>query len=412
MNTNHLTHQENIVSIQDYILDMETEKAPSTTYEIVLANNTDFIVARSTLKTRRELVILISKGLYYIKDAKNGSIESVSLSLLKSFLRDLKDGLRMDSVHWLPVLDKDSAERIDCVISDEVFVEMCRHNALTGIQDPGWYKGYWQQSSKLFMQLCAMYPTMADNVKYKSSLPLVFELNKKMGYNEAVYFAERFVQTGIQQFSPASQYNHYNQAARSCDGFMGLIENAAYGLQLRRFIDYVLFDLYAQGVVNIDSHFWREYRDYLEMQIQFYGKVKDKYPANFKTEHDVITLKINQMKAVQECQDFEERAREIESLAHQAGIYCIVIPTHPQELAEEGVSLSHCVMSYISRVTNGECHILFLRKANAPEHSLVTLQLSGNAIVQAQGAHRRAITDEERRFLLQWSAEKSIDIAI
>lgn len=60
----------------------------------------------------------------------------------------------------------------------------------------------------------------------------------------------------------------------------------------------------------------------------------------------------------------------------------------------------------------GDCHILFLRRRGAPDRSLVTLQLSGKQICQAQGFNRRPITDQERRFLVQWGREKDIQIAV
>ena len=84
----------------------------------------------------------------------------------------------------------------------------------------------------------------------------------------------------------------------------------------------------------------------------------------------------------------------------------------PEELAEEGINLSHCVGQYIDRVAGGDCHILFLRRRGAPDRSLVTLQLSGKQICQAQGFNRRPITDQERRFLVQWGREKDIQIAV
>ena len=58
-----------VVTIKDYIIDIDsTATKNSTTYEVVLENNTDFIIKRWTRTTERELVILVSKGLYYIKD--------------------------------------------------------------------------------------------------------------------------------------------------------------------------------------------------------------------------------------------------------------------------------------------------------------------------------------------------------
>ena len=83
-----------------------------------------------------------------------------------------------------------------------------------------------------------------------------------------------------------------------------------------------------------------------------------------------------------------------------------------QELADEGINLSHCVGDYISRVASGDCHILFLRRKHAPDQSLVTLQLSGQSICQAQGLNRRSITSDERKFLCNWARENNIQIAV
>lgn len=83
---------------------------------------------------------------------------------------------------------------------------------------------------------------------------------------------------------------------------------------------------------------------------------------------------------------------------------------HITEYAD--INLSHCVGQYIERVANGECHILFLRYRDIPEESLVTLQLSGKQICQAQGMNRRPLTTQEYRFLKQWGREKEIEIAV
>lgn len=163
---------------------------------------------------------------------------------------------------------------------------------------------------------------------------------------------------------------------------------------------------------SVTKSFFIEYLDYLEMQQKFYGKVKEKYPTHFKTEHDIMALKVNQARLLAKCEDFEQQNESIKDLAYSGSGYCIVVPTKPEELAEEGINLSHCVGQYIDRVAGGDCHILFLRRRGAPDRSLVTLQLSGKQICQAQGFNRRPITDQERRFLVQWGREKDIQIAV
>lgn len=407
----------NAVSIKDYIIDMNNTTVKNTaTYEVVLENNTDFIIKRRTRTTDRELVILVSKGLYYIKDCKSDNVDTLTESSLNSFLRELKDGfIQLHQVHWLPMIFKESAELIMRVVCDARLGDMCRHNVLVNTYDPTWYIPFWEQNSKLFIRLYNLFPNMADKKKYQSSLPVIFWIEKQYGANEAMYFAEKLVQSGISQLCFSSNgYYHYEYETtvpRDANKFIEVMASL-YNINLRRFIDYILFDLYAQGYSVVDRHFFSEYVDYLRMQLDFYGKIKEKYPAHFKTQHDVIALKVNQAKLAAKCENFTEQNKAIQDLTYAGRGYCIVIPTKPEELADEGINLSHCVGDYIDRVASGECHILFLRRRAAPDRSLVTLQLSGKQICQAQGMNRRPITEQERKFLIHWGREKDIQIAV
>ena len=114
------------VSLKDYIIDMKSATVKGgTQYEVVLENNTDFIVRRQTATTCRELVILVSKGLYYIKDCKTGHIEELKEQTLNSFLRELKDGMiALNQVHWLSNLYRESVGLIMQVITDETLTDM------------------------------------------------------------------------------------------------------------------------------------------------------------------------------------------------------------------------------------------------------------------------------------------------
>ena len=89
------------VTIKDYIIDVNSTAVKSAaTYEVVLENNTDFIIKRHTRTTERELVILVSQGLYYIRDCKSGTVDVLTESSLNSFLRDLKDNfIQLHQVH-------------------------------------------------------------------------------------------------------------------------------------------------------------------------------------------------------------------------------------------------------------------------------------------------------------------------
>jgi len=409
------------VNIRDYFLDKDPKafaKAASS-YEVVLQNNTDFIITRKTSTTARELVILVSQNLFYFKETRGGAIEEVTMSKLKSYFRDLKDdSIKLDQVLWLPEIHKESIERLEKIISNDVYVEMCRHNILAEIKDPASYIKFWEQNQKLFMKLQSIFPTITDHNsnKYRSSLPIIFELDKRYGYNEAMFFAETLILSGVDQYSSAKErrWDHaiggYG-ADIEMKGFLQLLEEP-YSLNLRRLIEYIFYDAYSQGINRIEESFWKTYEDYLSMQIKIFGKIRLKYPKNLKTEHDIMALKVNVAAIVAKCEDFADRSAEVAELAYTGGTYSIVVPVTPQQIADEGINLSHCVGGYIDRIINGDCHILFLRKSRTPEQSLVTLQLCRGRVNQAEGNHRRHISEEERKFLKYWGREKQIQIAV
>ena len=241
------------VMLKDYIIDMDSVSAKVTIdYEVVLENNTDFIVKRRTLKTDRELVVLVSKGIFYIKDCKTDHVDQLTETNLSSFLRDLKERcITLHQVHWLHTVFRESVDFIMNVITDEKLMDMCRHNVLVSTHYPHWYVPFWEQNSKLFMRLYNMFPNMSDRKKYQPSIPVIFWIERHHGANEAMYFAEKLVQSGITELNFSSHYTNYydNNAISSKEivSFKAIMESP-YNINLRRFIDYILFDLYAQGL--------------------------------------------------------------------------------------------------------------------------------------------------------------------
>ena len=61
--------------------------------------------------------------------------------------------------------------------------------------------------------------------------------------------------------------------------------------------------------------------------------------------------------------------------------------------------MSNCVSSYIDKVINGECHILFLRKKDSPDKSLVTIEVRNNQIVQARRKFNDPVNEEEQKVI-------------
>ena len=75
----------------------------------------------------------------------------------------------------------------------------------------------------------------------------------------------------------------------------------------------------------------------------------------------------------------------------------------PEELAKESAALSHCVRTYVDRVANGSCAILFIRKTASPDKPYFTLELSPDGkIIQCRGNHNCTYPEDVKEFLERW----------
>lgn len=142
------------------------------------------------------------------------------------------------------------------------------------------------------------------------------------------------------------------------------------------------------------NYLMRELYDYANMMRQLSLKY-DKYPRHFLTTHKIACRNYNRMK-----KEFSEelfRKRINKQYECSFGDYIFIYPDSTQDIKDEAVSQNNCVASYIDRVIDGECHILFLRKKNKPDDSLVTIEVRNNRIVQARRRFNDPVTVEDQK---------------
>lgn len=76
---------------------------------------------------------------------------------------------------------------------------------------------------------------------------------------------------------------------------------------------------------------------------------------------------------------------------------------NPTELRDESAALGHCVRTYVDKVCNGDCAILFIRKAEAPEEPYYTLEINKyGKMVQCRGRRNCSMTEEVKAFVELW----------
>lgn len=138
----------------------------------------------------------------------------------------------------------------------------------------------------------------------------------------------------------------------------------------------------------------QELYDYANMMKTISPKF-DKYPRHFLTTHKIACRNYNRMK-----KEFSEelfRKRINKQYECSFGDYIFIYPESTQDIKDEAASQNNCVASYIDKVIDGKCHILFLRKKNQPDESLVTIEVRNNHIVQARRRFNDDVTAEDQK---------------
>ena len=131
----------------------------------------------------------------------------------------------------------------------------------------------------------------------------------------------------------------------------------------------------------------------------------DLYPKDLILSHDrasfLYSMKKNEIMEL----NFSKQAKINKSLERivEEEKYAIISPTSTDDLKNEGLSLSHCVGTYINSYAEGRSKIFFLRTQENIDVSLVTLEINElNNLRQSKGLHNRQTTTEENKFIEKW----------
>ena len=165
-------------------------------------------------------------------------------------------------------------------------------------------------------------------------------------------------------------------------------ENYDYKALLRYIDNLAAFE----GLENINLILVELY-DYVEMMKKLSPKF-DKYPRYFLTTHQIAIRNYNRLKQQFDEEDFKKKYTEKYNITYKD--YIFTYPKTIQDIRDEAVSQSNCVASYIQKVLDGKCHIIFMRYKDTPDTSLVTIEIRNDQIVQAKGAYNRELTALEK----------------
>lgn len=129
-----------------------------------------------------------------------------------------------------------------------------------------------------------------------------------------------------------------------------------------------------------------------------------KYPKAIIKAHDEEIKKQKALENEKYRKAFHELREKYSKFAFAANGLCIRIAEEPEELTNEGESLSHCVGRYIKSHSEGEMCIFFIRHEDIPDKSYYTLELNTSKLTveQNRGKWNCRRTDEVKEFEALW----------
>ena len=171
-----------------------------------------------------------------------------------------------------------------------------------------------------------------------------------------------------------------------------------YGYTAKGLIHYLDY-LMTYEALN-PSSIINEIYDYASMMKEISNKF-DKYPRHFLTTHRIASRNYNRLK--EEFKEDEFKNRINKDMEKTFGEYRFYYPTCTQDIKTEATQMNNCVASYIQRVIDGQCHILFLRYKDAPNESLVTIEVRNDKICQALQRYNNPLTKEQKEIVEKWN---------
>lgn len=194
-----------------------------------------------------------------------------------------------------------------------------------------------------------------------------------------------------------SSYDRNYYRWRNYSRFIRLIDEYGYNAKaLLMYIDH----LKTFEAMESMEYFLRELEDYAKMMKQISPKF-DKYPKHFLTTHQIACR--NYLRLKHQFDEEKFKARINLDMEKTFDKFCFIYPKCIQDIKDESVQMSNCVSSYVQRVIDGQCDILFLRYKDSPDKSLVTIEVRDNKIVQALQKYNHPLTKEQSEIVDKWN---------
>lgn len=433
MEIKDLILQEN--PVQDEAVEKNAvKKGPSITYTVKICSGCDVAIERKSPRSTSLLVLLVSQNQYYIK--KQDVIDVLTIENYTKFFYSLTDArLELPNCTWTDALykGKAAAETLLTLLRYETFVELAKKSLintslLRGLYNLDWYnlaklKDIYKKNPALYSYI---YKTFTKenmlSLFYSSLIENVFTLADYLSLEYAKQFLEYSIHSplteGFNQFRTAIKYNE------NCilhERFFCIKDDSAYryarnsiaklgvSFEPKRFIEYITYDCCVQGYADNFESFLYTWSDSLTMQIELFGKIKEKYPKSLNSTHQKLSYLTRQKKKIVDELKWKKAVEDMEDFEYSGSDFVIMCPKTPEDMRDEACQQNNCLTGYIDNVTNGFEKVLFLRNKKDLDKSLVTIELYNDGrIGQVYGANNSTPSIKCLDFVSEWAKNKNL----
>ena len=184
-----------------------------------------------------------------------------------------------------------------------------------------------------------------------------------------------------------------------------------YHLEVKRLMIYIH---YLNGVELIDfEEIINTYPEYLEQELQDNNGNKNKmykFPCNYYTEYHRQQARLRRRNELANYNP-EEVEYEFAYLEYEDEKFKIILPRSPEDVQDEGDQQGHCVADrFMDTIAAGDTCVVFMRRSDRPNHSLITIEIRNNCIRQACIYDNDPVPEEYRPWIRSWAAMKGVQI--
>ena len=379
-------------------------------YSIVVENDSDIVIRKRVGGVVRLLCLIFSQGQVYIKYENNGKVVTpINEHQVANFLKDIPTSLitkfKIEIFNWDRKLTETFKKFLLHPDKAKILVNAKYYTWDINILD---YFETDEKWAKKCLKLVANSPQL--------KLSDIFKLPEEIRSSETgkILFNRHMLRQNfefIKLLSDASRssifsngYWYYDESA-----FMQCLRRG--NIHFKKLLEYLYYNVFNfQGLTPGQSFSYNDYKDYLEMQKEMYGKIKEKYPDNFLSEKARLVSRYNNWKRIKHLNITLNIADDRFSFDYNE--LAVITPKISAELIDEGQNLRHCVAQYVDRIIGdtSTTKVCFIRKKDSPEESYYTVEVNDNNIVQVKGINNRMPSIDVSEFLLKWAEKTGLNI--